>query len=71
MTQATPETHPGAMELVAVLAGFMAGPVATPALIWLSLALELPLVVVIVLLVAMVLVSNWLSHIIIRIHEPG
>lgn len=49
----------------------MAGPVATPALTWLSLALELPLAVVIALLVATVLASNWLSHIIIRIHEPG
>lgn len=32
--------------------------------------LELPLVVIIVVIVAMVLVSNWLSHITIRIHEP-
>lgn len=49
----------------------MAGPVATPALTWLSLALQLPPAVVIALLVAMVLVSNLLSHIILRIHEPG
>lgn len=69
MTHATRETGSGAIQLAALLVGFVAGPVATPTLIWLSLVLQLPLAVIIVLLIVMVLVPNWLSHIIIRIHE--
>lgn len=45
----------------------MVGPVATPALIWLALALDLPLVLILALLIFMALVSNVLSHIIFRI----
>jgi hypothetical protein len=52
------------VQLAAMLVGFMVGPVATPALIWFTLAADLPLALVILLLITMVVVSNGLSHII-------
>ena len=54
------------MQLGAMLVAFMVGPIATPALIWFTLAADLPLALVILLLVTMAVVSNGLSHIIIR-----
>lgn len=61
------QTCVGAVQLAGMLAGFIVGPVATPALIWLALALDLPLVVIIALLIVMALVSKGLSHIIIQV----
>jgi hypothetical protein len=46
--------------------GFMVAPVATPALIWATLAADLPLVLVIVQLFIIAAMSNWLSHITVR-----
>jgi hypothetical protein len=46
--------------------GLMVAPVATPALIWATLAADLPLVLVIVQVFIMAAVSNWLSHIMVR-----
>jgi hypothetical protein len=46
--------------------GLTVAPVATPALIWATLATDLPLVLVIVQLFIMAAMSNWLSHIIVR-----
>lgn len=56
-----------AVQMAAMGLAFLAGPVATPALLWLTLVLDLPLVLIIGLLVVMVLVSNGLSHLIIRV----
>jgi hypothetical protein len=67
MTQTPNQTGCGAAQLAAMLVGFMVGPVATPALIWFALAADLPLALIILLLITMVVVSNGLSHIIIRI----
>lgn len=61
------QTLPGAVRLTALGVGFLVGPVATPALLWLTLVLDLPLVLIIVLLIVMVLMSNGLSHLIIRV----
>lgn len=57
------------MQLGAILVGFMVGPIATPALIWFTLAADLPLALIILLLITMALVSNGLSHIIIRRYD--
>jgi hypothetical protein len=46
-----------------VLAGSIAGPLATPALIWVTIAANLPLALVIAQLFAMAVISNWLSRI--------
>ena len=69
MKQAPSQTGSGAVQLAAMLVGFMVGPVATPALIWIALAADLPLALIILLLLTMVIVSNKLSHIIIRIYS--
>jgi hypothetical protein len=50
-----------------MLAGFMAVPLATPALMWMTLAANLPLALMIRQLIVMAVISNWLSHIAIRI----
>lgn len=59
-----------AVQFTALAVGFMIGPIATPALIWLALALDLPLAVIIVLLIVMVVMSDRLSHLIIRAFSP-
>jgi hypothetical protein len=64
MKQTPNQKGSGAVQLAAMLVGFMVGPVATPALIWFTLAADLPLALVILLLITMVVVSNGLSHII-------
>lgn len=49
-----------------MLVEFVVGPVATPALIWFTIAANLPLALIIPLLIGMLVISNILSHIIIR-----
>jgi hypothetical protein len=74
MKQTPKQTGSGTVQLAAMLAGFMVGPVATPALIWITLAADLPLALIMLLLITMGIVSNGLSHAIIRIYnltEPG
>jgi hypothetical protein len=69
MKQTPNQTGSGAVQLAAMLVGFMVGPVVMPALIWFTLAADLPLALIILLLITMVVVSNGLSHIIIRIYN--
>jgi hypothetical protein len=47
-----------------MMAGLMAGPLATPGLIWITIAADLPLALVIAQLFAMAAISNWLSRIV-------
>ena len=50
------------MQLLGMIAGLMVAPVATPALIWATIAADLPLALVIVQLFAMAVISNWFSR---------
>jgi uncharacterized membrane protein YfcA len=50
------------MQLLGMIAGLMVAPVATPALIWATIAADLPLALVIVQLFAMAVFSNWFSR---------
>jgi uncharacterized membrane protein len=59
----------GAMQLLGMLAGLLIAPVATPALIWATIAANLPLALVIVQLFVMAAISNWLSRKTIRNYE--
>jgi len=61
----------GTMQLLGIIAGLMVAPVAMPALIWATIAANLPLTVVIVPLFVMAVLSNWLSRKIIRNYKPG
>jgi hypothetical protein len=58
------------MQLLGMIAGLMVAPVATPALIWATIAANLPLALVIVQLFAMALFSNWFSRKTIRDYKP-
>lgn len=60
----------GAMQLLGMLAGLLIAPVATPALIWATIAADLPLTLVIGQLFVMAVISNWLSRKTIRNYEP-
>ncbi|WAJ44870.1 hypothetical protein OK015_27915 [Mycobacterium sp. Aquia_216] len=59
----------GAIQLLGMIAGLMLAPIATPALIWATIAANLPLALVIVQLFVMAVISNWLSRKTIRPHE--
>jgi membrane protein implicated in regulation of membrane protease activity len=59
----------GAMQLLGMVAGLLIAPVATPALIWATVAANLPLALVIVQLFVMAVISNWLSRRMIRNYE--
>jgi uncharacterized membrane protein len=59
----------GAIQLLAMMTGLMVAPVITPALIWATLAANLPLALVIVQLFVMAVVSNWLSRKTIHHHK--
>jgi hypothetical protein len=52
-----------APHVLGMLAGLTIAPVATPALIWVSLATNLPLAVMIPQLIVMAMVAHWLSRI--------
>jgi hypothetical protein len=52
----------GTMQLLGMVAGLMVAPVATPALIWATIAANLPLTPVIMQLFALAVFSNWLSR---------
>jgi hypothetical protein len=69
MKQTPNQIGSGAVQLAVMLVGFMVGPVATPALIWITLAADLPLALIMLLLITMVVVSNGLSYIIVRIYN--
>lgn len=57
------------MQLLGMLAGLLIAPVLTPALIWATIAANLPLALVIVQLFVMAVISNWLSRKMIRSYE--
>jgi hypothetical protein len=59
------------MQLLGMIAGLMVAPVATPALIWATIAANLPLALVIAQLFAMAVFSNWLSRKTIRDYNPA
>jgi uncharacterized membrane protein YfcA len=59
------------MQLLGMIAGLMVAPVATPALIWATIAANLPLALVIAQLFAMAVFSNWLSRKTIRDYKPA
>ena len=52
----------GTVQLLGMVAGLMIAPVATPALIWTTIAANLPLALVILQLFVMAVFSNWLSR---------
>jgi hypothetical protein len=60
------QTISRATQLLGMFLGLIVAPIATPALIWATLATDLPPVLVILQLFIMAAVSNWLSHTIIR-----
>jgi hypothetical protein len=70
MRRNTRQTISGAIQLLGVLGGLMVAPVVTPALIWATIAADLPLALVILQLFIMSVISNWLSHIIVRSFKP-
>lgn len=57
------ECNQNAIRVLGMLAGLMIAPVATPALIWVTVAANLPLAVVIPQLIVMAVISQWLSRI--------
>jgi hypothetical protein len=60
----------GAIRVLGTLAGLMIAPVATPALIWVTVATDLPLAVVIPQLAVMATISHWLSRITVGAWRP-
>ncbi len=58
------------MQLLGVTAGLVVAPVATPVLIWATIAVNLPLTPVIMQLVGIAVFSNWLSRKTIRRCNP-
>lgn len=66
MCQTESQTRSGAAQLTILLAGCMVAPVATPALIWISLAAGLPLAAIILVLFATAIFSECLSRILVR-----
>ncbi|WAC92059.1 hypothetical protein [Mycobacterium sp. Aquia_213] len=56
------KSQTGTIQLLGVMTGLMVAPVITPALIWATIAANLPLALVIVQLLAMAVFSNWLSR---------
>jgi uncharacterized membrane protein YfcA len=50
------------MQLLGMIAGLMVAPIATPTLIWATIAADLPLALVILQLLVMAAFSNWLSR---------
>jgi hypothetical protein len=52
----------GTVQLLGMVAGLMIAPVATPALIWATVAANLPLALVILQLFVMAVFSNWVSR---------
>jgi hypothetical protein len=65
----TSASRRGTVELLGMVAGLMIAPVATPALIWATIAANLPLALVILQLFVMAVFSNWLSRK--TIHDYG
>jgi uncharacterized membrane protein len=59
----------GAIQLLGMMTGLMVAPVVTPALIWATIAANLPLALVIVQLFVMAVISNWLSRKMIHHHK--
>ena len=59
------------MQLLGMIAGLMVAPVATPVLIWATVAANLPLALVIAQLFAMAVFSNWFSRKTIRDYKPA
>ncbi|CDO91145.1 hypothetical protein AWC29_03470 [Mycobacterium triplex] len=60
----------GAIQPLGMVAGSLVAPVITPALIWATIAANLPLALVIVQLFAMAVFSNWVSRKLIHDHAP-
>jgi hypothetical protein len=63
-------SNQGSVHALAVLAGSMVAPTATPALVWATIAADLPLVLVILELLVMATISNWLSRKALLAQEP-
>ena len=59
------------MQLLGMIAGLTVAPVATPVLIWATIAANLPLTLVIAQLFAMAVFSNWFSRKTIRDYKPA
>jgi hypothetical protein len=59
------------MQLLGMIAGLTVAPVATPVLIWATIAANLPLTPVIAQLFAMAVFSNWFSRKTIRHCKPA
>jgi uncharacterized membrane protein YfcA len=59
------------MQLLGMIAGLMVAPIATPTLIWGTIAADLPLALVILQLIVMAVFSNWLSRKTIRDYNPA
>jgi hypothetical protein len=57
------------MQLLGMVTGLMVAPVATPALIWATIASNLPLALVIGQLFVVAAISNWLSRKTIRNYQ--
>jgi hypothetical protein len=71
MNKDSSQSGAGTMQLLGMIAGLMVAPVATPALIWATIAADPPLALVIVQLFAMAVISNWFSRKTIRDYKPA
>jgi hypothetical protein len=60
----------GTVQLLAMVTGLMVAPIMTPALIWTTIATNLPLALVIAQLVMMALISKLLLRKLFRCHTP-
>lgn len=54
-----------------MLAGFVPVPLATPVLIWITLGANLPLELLTLQFITIAYVSDWLSHITVRVCGPA
>jgi hypothetical protein len=71
MKRTSSQSGAGTMQLLGMIAGLTVAPVATPVLIWATIAANLPLTLVIAQLFAMAVFSNWFSRKTIRDYKPA